>query len=172
MNGQVVQIIGTMLDVTPRKKVETQLLRQQALEQAIMRAQASFIDEQGNAKALNPLLDDLLTLTGSEYGFIGEVLYHPDKTPYLVAHAITDISWDEPSRQFYAQHAPSGMVFSNLDTLFGHVMRHEEVVIANEPAHDPGTGPTTGASNARCVSRSTDSLSRPLHRHDRPGQSP
>ncbi|MDG4869435.1 hypothetical protein P8631_15735, partial [Guyparkeria sp. 1SP6A2] len=41
-------LIGTMLDVTPRKKVETQLLRQQALEQAIMRAQASFIDEQGN----------------------------------------------------------------------------------------------------------------------------
>ncbi|GGW50613.1 bifunctional diguanylate cyclase/phosphodiesterase [Vreelandella hamiltonii] len=140
VDGQVVQIIGTMLDVTPRKKVETQLLRQQALEQAIMRAQASFIDEQGNAKALNPLLDDLLTLTGSEYGFIGEVLYHPDKTPYLVTHAITDISWDEPSRQFYAQHAPSGMVFSNLDTLFGHVMRHEEVVIANDPAHDPRRG--------------------------------
>ncbi|WP_081136847.1 EAL domain-containing protein [Halomonas sp. BC2] len=37
VDGQVVQLIGTMLDVTPRKKVETQLLRQQALEQAIAR---------------------------------------------------------------------------------------------------------------------------------------
>ena len=28
-----------------------------------------------DAKALNPLLEDLLALTSSEYGFIGEVLY-------------------------------------------------------------------------------------------------
>ncbi|WP_161491462.1 PAS domain-containing protein [Vreelandella lionensis] len=140
VEGNVVQLIGTMLDVTPRKRVETQLLRQQALERAIMRAQASFIDEQGNAKALNPLLDDLLALTSSEYGFIGEVLYESADSPYLVAHAITDITWDEPSRLFFAKNAPEGMIFSNLDTLFGHVMRHEEVVISNTPASDPRSG--------------------------------
>lgn len=140
VNGNVVQLIGTMLDVTPRKQIETQLLRQQALEQSIMRAQASFIDGQGDVKALNPLLEDLLALTGSEYGFIGEVLFNEDKAPYLVAHAITDITWDEASKQFFDQNAPGGMVFSNLDTLFGHVMRHEKVVIANAPATDPRSG--------------------------------
>lgn len=140
VSDRVVQLIGTMLDVTPRKQIETQLLRQQALEQAIMRAQASFIDGQGDAKALNPLLEDLLALTSSEYGFIGEVLYDDTQAPYLVAHAITDITWDQASKQFYDQNAPNGMVFSNLDTLFGHVMRHETVVISNAPAMDSRRG--------------------------------
>ncbi|WP_404463324.1 EAL domain-containing protein [Vreelandella aquamarina] len=140
VDGSVVQLIGTMLDVTPRKRVETQLLRQQALEQAIMRAQASFIDGQGDTKALNPLLEDLLALTSSEYGFIGEVLINDAQAPYLVAHAITDITWDQASKQFYDQNAPDGMIFSNLDTLFGHVMRHEEVVISNTPATDSRRG--------------------------------
>ena len=140
VNGHVVQLIGTMLDVTPRKQIETQLLRQQALEQAIMRAQASFIDGQGNAKALDPLLEDLLALTSSEYGFIGEVLYNESQVPYLVAHAITDITWDRASKLFYDQNAPDGMVFSNLDTLFGHVMRHQQVVISNTPALDTRRG--------------------------------
>ncbi|MGM0824941.1 MAG: sensor domain-containing phosphodiesterase [Pseudomonadota bacterium] len=140
IKGHVVQLIGTMIDVTPRKRIETQLLKQQALERAIMRAQASFIDEQENTSALNYLLDDLLRLTDSEYGFIGEVLADQQQAPYLVAHAITDITWDDASRDFYAQNAPNGMIFSNLDTLFGHVMRHEEVVIANQPDQDPRRG--------------------------------
>ncbi|MDR5873788.1 sensor domain-containing phosphodiesterase [Vreelandella gomseomensis] len=139
-NGHVAQLIGTMIDVTPRKRIETQLLKQQALEHAIMRAQASFIDERDNTQALNLLLDDLLALTDSEYGFIGEVLRDQQQAPYLVAHAITDITWDAASRDFYAQNAPSGMIFSNLDTLFGHAMRHEEVVIANQPDQDPRRG--------------------------------
>ncbi|GGC80770.1 bifunctional diguanylate cyclase/phosphodiesterase [Vreelandella lutescens] len=140
VEGNVVQLIGTMLDVTPRKQIETQLLRQQALEQAIMRAQASFIDGQGDAQALNSLLEDLLALTSSGYGFIGEVLYNDAQAPYLVAHAITDITWDQASKQFYDHNAPDGMIFSNLDTLFGHVMRHEEVVISNAPAIDARRG--------------------------------
>ncbi len=140
VNGSVVQLIGTMIDVTPRKRVESQLLKQQALERAIMRAQASFIDERENTSALNHLLDDLLALTDSEYGFIGEVLKDEQQAPYLVAHAITDITWDDESRRFYDQNAPNGMIFSNLDTLFGHVMRHEEVVIANQPDQDPRRG--------------------------------
>ena len=140
IKGHVVQLIGTMIDVTPRKRIETQLLKQQALERAIMRAQASFIDEQENTSALNHLLDDLLRLTDSEYGFIGEVLRDQQQAPYLVAHAITDITWDDASRDFYAQNAPNGMIFSNLDTLFGHVMRHEDVVIANQPDQDPRRG--------------------------------
>lgn len=140
IKGHVVQLIGTMIDVTPRKRIETQLLKQQALERAIMRAQASFIDERENTPALNHLLDDLLALTDSEYGFIGEILNDEQQAPYLVAHAITDITWDDASRDFYEQNAPNGMIFSNLDTLFGYVMRHEEVVIANQPAQDPRRG--------------------------------
>ncbi|SDN62085.1 sensor domain-containing phosphodiesterase [Vreelandella arcis] len=140
INGHVAQLIGTMIDVTPRKRIESQLLKQQALERAIMRAQSSFIDERDNTFALKHLLDDLLTLTDSEYGFIGEVLKDEQQAPYLVAHAITDITWDDESRRFYEQNAPNGMMFSNLNTLFGYVMRYEEVVIANQPALDPRRG--------------------------------
>ncbi|WP_346799031.1 EAL domain-containing protein [Halomonas sp. Bachu 37] len=135
-NGRVEQLIGTLHDVTPRKKIESQLLQQQALERAIMRAQACFIDERDNTIAFDTLLNDILALTHSEYGFIGEIHRHPDQTPYMQTQALSDITWDQASREFYAQ-SMDGMVFSNLDTLFGHVMVHEQTVISNHPADDP-----------------------------------
>ena len=89
---------------------------------------------------LDGLLSELLTLTGSEYGFIGEVLRRADGTPSLRTHAITNIAWDEATQRFYDHGAPSGMVFENLETLFGAVITSEAPVIANDPAHDPRRG--------------------------------
>lgn len=88
------------------------------------------------------MLDDVLLLTGCEYGFIGEVLHRADGTPYLKSWALTDIAWDEATKALYEQSRgpDGGLVFGNLDTLFGWVMRHEEPIIANDPAHDPRRG--------------------------------
>ena len=120
--------------------------QKQALEQAqqlnriIARAQSQFICESQRSKPFDALLTDVLVLTGSEYGFIGEVLRTPAGDPYLKAYAITDIAWNEASRAFQAAHAPQGMEFSNLGTLFGAVLTSSEPVIANDPCHDPRRG--------------------------------
>jgi signal transduction histidine kinase/DNA-binding NarL/FixJ family response regulator len=77
----------------------------------------------------------LLELTGSEYGFIGEVKVENDKK-YLQTHAITNIAWSEATQSFYAQNMHTGLKFYNLDSLFGHVIVHAETVISNNPSLD------------------------------------
>ncbi|MDP3585578.1 MAG: PAS domain-containing protein, partial [Thiobacillus sp.] len=116
------------------------LKQAQKLGEVIVRAQSEFIREQDRHQAFNGLLDDFLSLTESEYGFLGEVLRNPQGEPYLKSYAITNIAWDEPTRDFYATHAPQGMEFHNLKTLFGAAMTSGEPVIANTPYQDPRRG--------------------------------
>lgn len=103
---------------------------------AINRAQSSFISNSNDNSAFELLLSDLLALTASEYGFIGEVLRTPQGDPYLKTHAITNIAWNDATRKFYDENAPRGMEFHNLKTLFGAVLTTAQPVIANEPQHD------------------------------------
>ncbi|WP_051304846.1 PAS domain-containing protein [Chitinilyticum litopenaei] len=105
----------------------------------IVNAQAGFLSEGDEQSVFDNTLADLLHLTGSEYGFIGEVRYLAG-APQLVTHAITNIAWNEATRAFYAENAPRGLVFTRLDTLFGAVLTSGQVVIANDPAHDPRRG--------------------------------
>jgi diguanylate cyclase (GGDEF)-like protein/PAS domain S-box-containing protein len=81
-------------------------------------------------------LAGLISLTGSEYGFIGTV-ETDEQGRYLHTKAITDISWDEPTRALYARSRATGMVFRNPDTLFGRVLVDGVTVVANDVAHDP-----------------------------------
>ena len=65
---------------------------------AIIEIQTGFIEESDIRQSFSRMLDSLLELTASEYGFLGEVLYGDDNQPYLVTHALTDISWNEDTR--------------------------------------------------------------------------
>ena len=84
------------------------------------------------------LLQGILDLTDSEYGFIGEVKYEEDqKTMYLQTHAITNIAWNAETRAFYDDNIAQGLKFYNLQSLFGKVMTTRETVISNTPIDDP-----------------------------------
>jgi signal transduction histidine kinase/CheY-like chemotaxis protein len=83
------------------------------------------------------LLDGLLELTDSEYGFIGEIKYDDEGTMFLQTHAITNIAWNASTRAFYEENAESGLKFTNLDSLFGEVMTTAKPVISGSPATDP-----------------------------------
>ncbi|KAF0103837.1 MAG: PAS/PAC sensor hybrid histidine kinase [bacterium] len=121
------------------KAVRAQELRQGRMLSAITRSQANFIHTSDTRQAFDDLLRDILDLTGSEYGFIGEV-HQREGQPYLKTHAITNIAWNEETRRFFTEHAPQGMEFTNLNTLFGAALRSGEPVIANDPARDPRSG--------------------------------
>jgi signal transduction histidine kinase len=109
---------------------------------AIERAHRLYFRDADRAELFGQMLDDGLALTGCEYGFIGEVLRNPDGTPYLKTWAVTDIAWDTHTREFYENslRVDGGLLFTNLDTLFGAVMRTGDVVISNEPDMDPRRG--------------------------------
>jgi PAS domain S-box-containing protein len=103
-------------------------------------AQAAFIEADDKRHAFESLLDALLTVTGSEYGFVGEVMHDLHGQPYLKTHAITNIAWDEATRRLYAQQQSGGMEFHNLQTLFGHVLTTAEPLISNAPGGDVRAG--------------------------------
>lgn len=107
-----------------------------ALLESITRAQAELVRGASSRVAFEALLSDLLRLTASEYGFIGEVRRDEDGTPYLQTHAITNIAWNEATRTFHDENIANGLEFRNLDTLFGAVIRTGEAVISNAPGQD------------------------------------
>jgi signal transduction histidine kinase/CheY-like chemotaxis protein len=117
--------------------------REQQLLDLIYEVQSGFISgEAGIRQTFDQLLDAVQKVTGSAYGFIGEVFHDEAGAPYLVAQAITNIAWDDATRAHYAARFETGMEFRNLDTLFGEAIKTRKVVIANDAPRDPRAGGT------------------------------
>lgn len=110
------------------------------LLETISRTLSLYITESNPYVLFNGLLDDLLALTSSEYGFIGEVFYSSEGLPYIQSYATTNISWDEKTLHLYEQTSKKGMVFAKLDSLYGAVLKTSRSVISNDPTHDPRSG--------------------------------
>ena len=103
-----------------------------ALLSAINTAQSGYVSSERAFDLFNRMLDNVLLLTNSEYGFIGEIKENSSQR-YLKTHAITNIAWDETTRNFYEENVESGLEFLNLNTLFGYVIRTGENIIVNAP---------------------------------------
>ena len=86
------------------------------------------------------MLAGLLDVSESEYGFIGEVLHQEDGTPFLKAHALTNIAWNKETRIIYEESVNKGLAFYNLKTLFGQVILTGKPVISNNPLNDERSG--------------------------------
>ncbi len=128
---------GFTTDVTEARLAAQKLERQHRMLEAVRVAQTTYIESDERGKAFEGLLQAFLSVTGSAFGFVGEVLYDHNDKPYLRTSAITNIAWDEASRLMHQSQASSGMAFRNLDTLFGHAMLTGKPVIANDPEHHP-----------------------------------
>lgn len=124
-------------DITERRKAQAEARAGQQLLDSIRDAQARYIIGGDSHSVFDKLLHDLLRLTGSAYGFIGELRSLSDGRKYLQTHAITNLAWDDDSRAFYERAAPDGLAFFNLDSLFGEVLKTGRAVVANSPASDP-----------------------------------
>ncbi|MCE2791917.1 MAG: ATP-binding protein [Planctomycetota bacterium] len=128
--GQPLRMVGTHRDITVDKL-------QQVLGEEISELRARYIEhasEQTNF--FQYLLDKILLLTGSEYGFIGQIL-DGDTGKFLKTYWLTDISWDAETKRFFDENAPKGLVFKNLDTLFGAVIRTGRPLLTNDPPNHP-----------------------------------
>lgn len=142
-SGQVMAIGGIAREITERLRMTAELERTNRLLAAISRAQAKFIASGEPRAVFDGLLAALLEVTGSQYGFIGETVPGPGGAPKLRAIALT-YPEDPEDRARLAETAPPGLVFENLDTLFGITLRTGEPVISNDPGSDPrarGTPP-------------------------------
>ena len=126
----------------PDKDVLTSEDKNLTLLSIISEAQSDFILNGETRFLFNKLLQRLLDLTTSEYGFIGEIMRTEEDQPYLQTHAITNIAWNEATRSFYEANIESGLQFYNMETLFGRVITGGKPVITNDyqPKKDPRAG--------------------------------
>ena len=131
---------GTVQDITERVELEQSITKQRQLQDMLHQATTEIVESGDTRSAMNDMLDTVLDLTGSEYGFTAEVLYTEEGKPYLKTNAITDISWDKETKILYDSSAESGFEFHNLDTLFGCVITSQKPVMSNDPASDPRAG--------------------------------
>jgi PAS domain S-box-containing protein len=112
-----------------------QLAQRNKLLSALSHIQSQFIAEADPRVLFDRLLDDLLSLTESKLGFIGQVLHAADGKPYLKTHAVTNIVWGEETGQRNKQETSSEL--SNLRPIINAVMTSGKYVIIHDPANDP-----------------------------------
>lgn len=135
--GIPIRMLGTVQNITERKKTEEALLASHKLIETIDRLQSRFIEYTDPFSMYSGLLDDILNLTRSRYGFIAETRTDPDNTPYLKVYVQSDLSWDEVSREPYEKYRYEGFEVRQLDNLFGRVVTSGETVLSNDPEDDP-----------------------------------
>ena len=138
--GNALRMLGVVSDITEQKMLTEKLEDQQRLQEFLHDTLANYTSESDFVATSKELLNSLLALTGSEYGFTGEVLYDEQGAPYLKTHAITNIAWDDESRALYEKYASQGMEFRNLNTLFGQVLRSGEPLLTNDAPNHPAAG--------------------------------
>jgi CheY-like chemotaxis protein len=107
--------------------------------ETIIEAHKYYVQGHDKFTVFQFLLEKLLKLTNSEYGFIGEILYK-DEIPFLRTYAITNIAWTEELKKQHDKYKNIGWDFQNLDTLFGLVITENSVIISNDPKNDSRRG--------------------------------
>lgn len=138
--GDVVAVGGIGRDIGERIRWAETLRHSNDLLAALGAAQTQFIRE-GNPRAVfEGLLSDLLRVSESEFGFIGGVNYDSRGEPVLRLLAATDISWNAETRAFFAVNREQGIQFTNMATLFGHVVTTGQPVFSGETERDPRSG--------------------------------
>lgn len=144
-DGVVRKVIKYAYDITHNVKLEIIASDQRAILDIMLTAHHSFLLDRDLACACDKIFNPLLRVTGSEFGFIG-IVHQEDACPVLHVPSITNLSWDEQTRQWYElQRQRGGLVFRDLDNLFGHVITHNTQVCTDEPTqHVASRGMPTG----------------------------
>ncbi|MBF0317535.1 MAG: GAF domain-containing protein [Nitrospirae bacterium] len=110
------------------------------LLELIRHIQSQFILSAEPGKLFSEILTGFLSLTESEYGFIGEVLQDSQGRPYMRTFAIMSTAWTQEIKDYYNDKAPKAIDFSNVNSLYGRVLTTGQAVISNDPLTDPRSG--------------------------------
>jgi diguanylate cyclase (GGDEF)-like protein/PAS domain S-box-containing protein len=135
------RIVGTIIDITEQRAAASLKATQQQVMDLLNATQRHFLVDKSLTSACARMFEPLLQLTESQFGFIGLVHHDEAGQPFLQVPSISNISWDQATSDWYAQHIGSaeGLRFTNLDNLFGHVVTHNTVVCTNQIAQHPAS---------------------------------
>jgi hypothetical protein len=118
-------------------KISRLYITEKSLLTAITTVLTEHITETDPYVLFNGLLDAILRITDSKYGFIGEVFYLDNNQPFIKNYAITNISWNRETHKLYQKNNQKGMYFSKLESLYGDILKTGKYVVSNQPSTDP-----------------------------------
>ena len=136
-NGKPDQYTAIRTDITDRILIRESVSKERQLLTSINDIQLEFLSESEPMVGFSHLLDVLLSVSESEYGFIGEILFTDEQKPYLKFLSLSNFVRDAENQKLYDK---SGMEFTNLDTLFGRAITTGLPVISNQPENDLDSG--------------------------------
>jgi PAS domain S-box-containing protein len=138
---EVEQLVRT-LNKTSEKLFKSGLAdkRNHLLVDTIRDVQTRFIEGNKIQEINDRILNKVVQLSESEYGFFGEVLQKQDGKPFVKMHTFSKLSNNVSMQNFIEQHSPPNMEFHNTHNLFGAVLQSKKSTIANDPMRDPRSG--------------------------------
>jgi len=128
-DGRLSRIAIYGQDISEYRRTEDQLNRRNRL--------LSAVRDKEPHDAFEKALHILIETTDSAYGFLDEVLFDPDGTPYKFSLAMSDISWDDDSQRLYQELLTRKLEFRNLNNLSGAPVLEKRVIITNNASADP-----------------------------------
>ncbi|MBT1689525.1 PAS domain S-box protein [Dawidia soli] len=144
-HGRVCALAGVALSITERKRDEVELYqkrralkKQNQVLEIINLAQLQFIRDVKPTIFFHTALKNILALTESELGFIGEVLERNGE-PYVRTFALIDTRDEELTPQDPG-NIGAGVEFQGVGAPLERVIRLGETVVTNRPSKDPRPG--------------------------------
>jgi len=139
-DGQATRAVVSFADITERRAAQQGLEERNAMLRAISDAQARFIGEAEPAETYLRMVENLVRLTGCEFGIVVEVEMTPEGTPSLAVQAFSERTRSAAHESFLAAHPLPELRLTRLDNLLGEVIRGGVPVLSADPAHDPRRG--------------------------------
>ncbi|PSL46416.1 PAS domain S-box-containing protein [Chitinophaga niastensis] len=116
------------------------MFRQQKLLEILSHVYSDVAAHRNPVYAYENLLQCLLDLTDSEYGFTGAIRREQNMQPWLHSLAIANVTWSKEIQTYYHTQIAEGLNFTNCHTLFRDVINTGEAMISNTPATDEHSG--------------------------------
>ncbi|BBP42918.1 PAS domain S-box protein [Thiosulfativibrio zosterae] len=135
--------IGLLTDLTERNRERAETVTRNLLLGALKKATETFVTDISNQSMVwKDLLESVLKITDSEYGFIGEVVRNEDNKRCLKLWTLTDLSWDDASDELFKKLQSQNMLLCGSENMIGKVVYEEKMIISNDMQTDPRGGHT------------------------------
>lgn len=137
---EVEHLSMVMCYVLDRQRLERELAAKSRLLEAMANVHACSLPGFDLGALFDGLLTDLLGLSDSERGFIGDAVTKEDGTQVLETRAIARVARTGSPRAFGAREPATSAEFPYLIPLFDRVLTAREAVIINDAANDFDVG--------------------------------